>query len=129
MIGRIDRAVPCFVAIWFATGAALAESPTPESQMTFAMLSEVRQLRQDLQVVAGVIQRVQILMFRLQIQGRLLEDAKQRQEQAAHGCGFLSQQRETMRTQITEVEINKRNAQNSAEQRAADGRFLELTRN
>jgi len=121
MIRPVHRIVFCFLVGLFTAVEAVAESPAPDSQMTLAMLAEVRQLRRDLQAATATIQRVQIVMFRLQVQGGLLENAKQRLEQARNICNQILGEREMMRAQIDQAEISRRNAQNPGEQRAAEG--------
>ena len=90
------------------------------------MLAEVRQLRQDLQIAAATIQRAQIVMFRLQVQGALLESARQRLEAARFSCSQAPLQRQMALSQIEETQARKRNAQNPAEQQAAETMLLRL---
>jgi chromosome segregation ATPase len=99
-------------------GAALAgaEGPGADSQM----LAEVRQLRQDLQTAAATIQRVQIVMFRLQVQGAVLEGARQRLETARSWCSQAPLQRQMALSQMDEAQARKRNAQNPTEQQSAE---------
>ncbi len=118
------RAVICFLAA--CLGTAAAESPGPDSQMTAAMLAEVRQLRQDLQTAAATIQRVQIVMFRLQVQGALLESARQRLETARFMCSQPPLQRQMATSQLEEAQARKRNAQGPAEQQAAAAMLSQL---
>jgi len=60
------------------TAAAVAQTAPPDSQMTQTMLTEIRQLRHDLQAAAAVIQRVQIVMYRLQTETAVLDRITQR---------------------------------------------------
>ena len=125
MIRQAHHAVRCFLGLVMA-GAALGENPVPDSQLTLAMLAEVRQLRQELQVAAVNVQRVQIVMFRLQVQGKVLESAKQRLEQARNSCNFVPREREMVQSEIEDAETNKRSAQNASDQKAADARVSRL---
>ena len=81
----------CFVLL--GTTEAEAETPAPDSQMTLALLAEIRQLRLDLQGAAATIQRVQIGMYRLSTQSAQLERAKERREQAHNTCKNVQWQR------------------------------------
>ena len=121
MTRSVPRAVVSFLLALRVAAAAPAESAASDSQMVQAMLTEVRQLRQDLQAAAATIQRVQIVMFRLQGQGGVLENAKQRLEQSRFACKQIPAEREMLQSQIEQAGIRKRNAQNTAEQSAADG--------
>ncbi len=120
----MNRAGICFVAgVLGAVGVgAGAESPGVDSQM----LAEVRQLRQDLQTAAAAIQRVQIVMFRLQVQGAALEGARQRLENARFACSQAPMQRQNAMSQMDEAQARKRNAQSPAEQRVAEAMLSQL---
>ena len=59
--------------------SALAQ--TSDSQTLQAILQELRQLRQDLQGTTVVAQRVQILLYRLQLQDDAIKKAVQRHDQ------------------------------------------------
>ena len=126
MIRLVHRSLRCFLVGLSTAVAAAGENPAPEPQMTLAMLAEVRQLRQDLQAAAATIQRVQIVLFRLQVQGRLLENAKQSLEQAHIQCSRVPREREMMRAQIERAEFRRRNAQNPEERRGAEELISQL---
>jgi len=49
----------------FTFATSFAQTPSQDVQMTHALLSEIRLLRQDLQATAVAIQRVQLVMFRI----------------------------------------------------------------
>ena len=121
-MGRI--ALCCFVILRVAQ--ARAETPAPDSQMTLALLAEIRQLRLDLQTAAATIQRVQIGMYRLQVQGAQLQRAKDRLEQSGLECKQAKTQRDFTRTQIEEAEAWKRNTQAGADQKTAEQRLSML---
>src|SRR5215472_12911342 len=75
------------LSIFLLTVAAgVAQTPPTDSQLTQTLLSEVRQLRIDLQSAAATIQRVQIVMYRLQSESSVLDRATQRSEQARGAC-------------------------------------------
>ena len=116
----------CFVLL--ETTEAKAETPAPDSQMTLALLAEIRQLRVDMQTAAATIQRVQIGMFRLQIQGAQFARAKERLEQAGFACKQAQSQRQSTRAEIEQAEVSKRNAQNVADREAAEQRLSMLQR-
>jgi chromosome segregation ATPase len=108
---------------------ALAQTASPDTQLTQTMLTEIRQLRQDLQTAAATIQRVQIVMYRLQFQTAVVNNAEQRAD-AAHGmCAQVQQQQKMWSAQIEQAEARLRNAQNPAEKQAFDGQLLMFKRN
>lgn len=119
----MNRAGIFFVAGVLGAVGAGAESPGVDSQM----LAEVRQLRQDLQMAASTIQRVQIVMFRLQVQGAALGAARQRLEMAGFSCSQAARQRQNMTAQFERTDADRRSAQNPTEQKA-DGELLSQLR-
>jgi hypothetical protein len=94
--------------------------------MTQAVLSEIRQLRQDLQTTAAIIERVQIVVYRIQTQESLLERAMQRLETARNVCKGSEMQRQHFTTQIQRTEAAKRNAQNTSDRQAAEEMLANL---
>ena len=64
------------------TAAAFAQTASPDTQLTQALIAEIHQLRQDLQTTAVTIQRVQIVMYRLQTEASLLYRATERLDNA-----------------------------------------------
>jgi len=114
------RILSCCLTVLLVTAEAGAETPAPDSQMTLALLAEIRQLRLDLQGAAATIQRVQIGMYRLSTQSAQFERAKERLEQARNACKGMQWQRENLRAQVEQAEALKRNAQNSSDQQRAE---------
>ncbi len=113
------------LATLLLNATATAQSASPDSQNQ-AMLVEVRQLRQDLQMAAATIQRVQIAMYRLQAAATLLDRATQRLEQARASCTVTEEQRTMFTSQIEQVDARKRNAQSSSDQNAAEAQLSQL---
>ena len=112
--------------VLFGSAAAVAQTASPESQMTQTMLAEIRQLRLDIQTAAATIQRVQIGIFRLQAQGAQLQRAKERLEQARGLCTRMQWQRKNLNNQVEQAEGLKRNAQNSSNQQRAEQMFSQI---
>jgi chromosome segregation ATPase len=63
-----------------------AQSLPSEAPATQAMLAEIRQLRSDLQTAAITIQRVNIVIFRLQAQSSVLDRLTQKVDQVREQC-------------------------------------------
>jgi len=72
------RAALLFVLPLLTPPTALAQSAPPDSAALQALVSEIRQLRQDLKVTTAATQRVQIALFRLQIQATAVARAASR---------------------------------------------------
>lgn len=94
--------------------------------MTQAVLSEIRQLRQDLQATAAIIQQVQIVLYRIQAQENQLDRATQLLETARSVCKGTEMQRKQFTTQIERTEAAKRNAQNTSDRQAAEEMLANL---
>ena len=62
--------------------AAMSQTAPTDSQTLQAILSELRQLRHDLQSSNAMIARVQIALYRLQRQAEAVEQARQRRNDA-----------------------------------------------
>jgi chromosome segregation ATPase len=112
-------------ALLLAT-AAHAQTAPPDSQLNQSMLAEIRQLRQDLQTAAATIQRVQIVMYRLQTQTSAVSEATQRRDEAQQECGRMSQQREYLMTEIEQADERARSAQNPVEKQSAQAQAAAL---
>lgn len=110
----------CLLVLVFKATAFAAEAVSGEPQVTQAMLTEIRQLRHDLQTTAATIQRVQIVMYRLQVEAAQLDRATQRVEQARANCRQAQMQRKVFTGQIEQAEARRRNAESPSDQAAAE---------
>jgi hypothetical protein len=100
---------------------AAAQTGTPaDPQMTQALLTEIRGLRQDLQNTAAVIQRVQIVMYRLQAQTAMVTRASQRLDDARNRCNGAQQLVRMRTSQIAQMEDQVRNGQTPADRKRAE---------
>lgn len=102
--------------LFFKTAPLAAQAPSSDSQMTQTVLAEIREFRQDLRNAAATIQRVQIVMYRLQAQAALVAKTEERLEQARMICKQAESQRKSVAGQIEKAEARKRNAQDPTEQ-------------
>jgi len=100
--------------------AVWAQSDTPDSRVTQTLLTEVRQLRLDLQTAAATIQRVQIAMYRMQSETALLDRATGRVDDVRFRCEQLEQQRKGALYQVEQVDASQREAVKAAAARLAE---------
>ena len=114
------------VAVLLCPVMALAETGAADSPLAQSLLSEIRLLRQDLQIAASTIQRVQIAMYRVQAQVSQLDRATQRVEQARGGCMGMQWQRKNNATEMEQAEARRANAQSQPEQKAAEAELQRL---
>ncbi len=108
------------LTVFLGTTALFGQATAPDSPVTQTLLSEIRQLRQDLQTTAATIQRVQIVMYRLQTEASLLYRATERLDNARVRCNQAQAQRKMVTTQIEEAEGRGRSSQNLSDRKAAE---------
>src|SRR5438309_1764689 len=68
-------------ALFFLAAAAFAQTPPPDAALQ-ALVSEIHQLRVDMQTTTITTQRVQIVLYRLQSQTTLVTRANSHLEDA-----------------------------------------------
>ena len=109
------------LALFVVPTAALAQSITPDSHTLQEMLSEIRQLRKDLQTTSVASQRAQILLYRLQSQQAAVARAQQRADEVR---SRLADSRTGVRhftSEIERAEASLSESQNSAERQQVEG--------
>jgi len=104
----------------FCAAGAHAQGSAADAQIAQVLLTEIRELRQDLRNTAGTIQRIQIVMYRHQAQAGALEKATQRLDLARNVCKQTQQQQKRMAAQIEKAEERKRDSQDPTEKVAAE---------
>src|SRR5437868_7368492 len=105
------------VVAWFATSSpAICQNNPTDSQTLKAMLEEIRLLRQDLRTTTVAAQRVQIALYRLQLQDAAVARASKLVEEAHSKLNELSAERKRVATDTEQVE-DRRNATQDAHER------------
>jgi len=94
-----------------------AQSPSTDAQLTQALLTEIRGLRQDLQLTAATIQRVQIVMYRLQAQTAIMNRVTQRLDDARNRCTNAQNQSKMLTGEVQRGEDRLRTSQSPTEQK------------
>ncbi len=100
--------------VFFVATAAFAQTDTQPLQ---ALLNEVHQLRVDLQTTAVTMQRVQIVLYRLQSQTSLVTRTSSQLDQARSQLGFTQTQKKSMTAQVQQMEESLRNTQDPIERK------------
>jgi chromosome segregation ATPase len=100
-----------------------------DTQLTQALLNEIRGLRQDLQTTAITIQRVQIVMYRLQAQSTLMSRAAQRLDEARNRCTSAQSEQRMFTTQIQQLEEHLRSAQDPMDRKSTEDRLRNFKSN
>jgi chromosome segregation ATPase len=107
----MPRASIYLASLFLGTAASFAQTASPDTQLTQALLAEIHQLRLDLQTTAVTIQRVQIVMYRLQAATTLMTRATQRMDDARSKCTQAQSQRKGLAAELERIEEKRRNAQ------------------
>jgi DNA repair exonuclease SbcCD ATPase subunit len=89
-----------------------AQTTEPQTRTMEAVLSEIRQLRQDLQAAAVATRKAQIVIYRLQLQADVLERATQRLENTKGELAQLDSQKKSLTEQIKQLEEMKDRPEN-----------------
>jgi chromosome segregation ATPase len=98
--------------LFFFLMLAIKTAPAAD---TDSLISEIRALRFDLQNTAATIQRVQIVMYRLQAQGASVERATGRLDMARGQCKQAQEQQKMVGAQIEQ--FKKQSPQSGVEQK------------
>jgi len=108
------------LTLFLGAAAGFGQTASPDSQVTQILLTEIRQLRQDLQITAATIQRVQILMYRVQTEASQLNRVTERLDSARARCSQVQSQRKMLTSQIENSGAGHGNSQNPSDRKAAE---------
>lgn len=115
-----------FMCFLFLTATAAAQPN--DSQTLQALLQEVKQLRQDMQGMTLVAQRVQILLHRIQLQDDLTKKAAQRYEQASARLKDAERAHSGAANEMSRAEEKLASLQNPTERKPLEEFVNELKR-
>ncbi len=108
-----------------ATSTSIFGQDTPtDSQNLRALLEEVRQLRRDLQTATVATQRVQIALYRLELQDGAVARATKLVEEAHAKLADLAAERKRVATQIEQGEGLRDHTQDAHERRVIEEEAL-----
>ena len=114
------RRIYLFIVVVFGMATvALAQTTSSDSQTLQALLGEVRQLRQDLQVSLTRMQSAQILLSRLQIQEVAVTSASQHLDDARSKLAEVQVVMKSEAAEIKHFEDAPNNGDNAAQVEAA----------
>jgi chromosome segregation ATPase len=115
----IHTSIIC-LTLFHGTAAGFGQTASPDAQLTQILLTEIGQLRQDLQITAATIQRVQILMYRVQTEASQLNRVTERLDIARTRCSQVQSQRKMLTAQIENAAAGQRNSQNPSDRKTAE---------
>jgi chromosome segregation ATPase len=103
--------------VLLSSTACFGQTAPGDSQTLQALLSEVRQLRQDLQTTTVAAQRAQILIYRLQGQEAAVARASQRLDEVRDKLARVQDERRHLATDVKQHEDFISNTENPPAQR------------
>ena len=106
--------------------AAGAQTTSPDTQALQALVTEIRQLRQDLQATNIVTQRVQIVLYRLQIQAALVTGAASRLEDTRTSLGKAQAETKRVSALVPQAEEEVRNTQDPAQRKSKEENLIQI---
>jgi len=116
------RAVFAFVMVT----AAGAQTASPDTQALQALVTEIRQLRQDLQSTTIVTQRVQIVLYRLQTQTALVTRASSRLDDARSLHGNAQSELKRVSGLIPQLEEELKSTQDPEQRKTKEGTLVQV---
>jgi len=96
---------------------AAAQTASPDTQALQALVTEIRQLRQDMQATTLATQRVQIVLYRLQTQTALVTRASSRLDDARSSLGNLQSDKKTIADRLPQIEESVKSVQDPKERK------------
>ena len=115
-----------FVLFLLVSAAAFAQGQVAETPALQALLTEVHALRVDLQTTAITMQRVQIVLYRLQSQTALATRAASQYETARTQIGYIQSERKMVSGRVQQMENSLRDAQDPAERKRIEDILSQL---
>ena len=110
-------------ALFIVTAAAAqtaAQTGSPDTQALQALVTEIRQLRLDLQATTIATQRVQIVLYRLQTQTALVTRASSRLDDARSSLGNLQSEKKKVSDQMSRGEEYAKSLQKPEERKGVE---------
>jgi chromosome segregation ATPase len=119
---------PAFLALGFflVPPSALGQTTPTESQTLQALLTEVRQLRHDLQTSAIAARKAQIVIYRLHVQEAAVARASELLDETKAGLQQWRTQRSYQAVQIKRYEEMKDRTEDAAQRKQFDDEIADL---
>jgi valyl-tRNA synthetase len=110
------------VSAWCAQTAApaIAQTASPDTQALQALVAEIRQLRQDMQATTIATQRVQIVLYRLQMQTTLVTRASSRLDDVRSSMGNVQSEKKNLSLRVQQMEESLKSVQNPVERKTLE---------
>lgn len=114
------RATFVFLTLACLCLPARCQSSEPQSRTLEAVLSEIRQLRQDLQTAVYAARKAQIVIYRLHLQAAVVERATERLDNSRNELSQMESQIQYQTAQIKRYEELKDAAESEQQKKQLD---------
>jgi chromosome segregation ATPase len=115
------RATFLLLSLCFFSPSSPGQSTEPQTRTMEAVLSEIRQLRQDLQTAAMATRKAQIVIYRLHVQAGMVERATERLENVKNELTQLESQKNYLVDQIKQFEETKDHTETEQQRKQYEG--------
>ncbi len=116
----------CVLALLLVPAAAFCQQNSADSQTLKALLEEVKQLRRDLKTTTVAGQRVQIALYRLQLQDAALARATRLADETHLKLATVTDERTHVAAQIEQFQKAREKAQDDHERASIDEALPQL---
>jgi hypothetical protein len=123
------RATFLFLSIVSFSPYSPGQTAEPQTHTMEAVLSEIRQLRQDLQAAAVATRKAQIVIYRLHVQAQVVERATERLENVKNELDQFESQKKMMTEQIKQFEDIKDRAETPQQRQQYEDYITRYTTN
>jgi chromosome segregation ATPase len=120
------RATFLFSSLFFIPASLPAQSSEPQMHTMEAVLSEIRQLRQDLQSAAAATRKAQIVIYRLHVQAGVVERATQRLENVRNALAQMESQKKYLTEQLKRFEEMKDQTETEQQRKRFEENIVEF---
>jgi len=117
------------LAVVATSALAFSQNSLTDSANLRALLDEVRMLRHDLQTTTVAAQRVQIALYRLQLQDSAVERASNQAETARGRLADVVERRKHVAIQVEQVDEKRAHTEDAQERKGLEEALGEFKRN
>ena len=120
------RATFLFLSLVSVAPSSPAQTADPQTRTMEALLSEIRQLRQDFEAAATATRKAQIILYRLHVQAGVVERATERLERVRNGLAQMESQKKYLTEQLKRFEEMKDQSETEQQKKRVEENILEF---
>jgi hypothetical protein len=121
------RTVVLAVSSLLLSSVAVCQSPAcPETETMQSLLTEVRQLRQDLQTVSVAARKAQILIYRLYVQEAIVRNVSENLNSTKNALDGMRMSREYQREQLKQFEERMESSEDPSKRKQMEDMITEF---